>query len=62
MNNSLELKKLEVELKRVDAARAELELRKEEFLDQIMRLEAHIEVQKKREEELKVQIKEMKEK
>lgn len=59
MVSTLELKKVEVELKRVDAARSELELRKEEFLDQIAKLEQHIEVQLKREEELKQKLEEM---
>lgn len=59
MNEKLSLKKLEVELKRVDAARAELELRKEEYLDQIATFESHIEIQLKREDELKKQIEEM---
>lgn len=56
----LEIKKLEVELKRVDAARAELELRKEEFLDQILRIEEHIVVQKAKEDELILKLKEAK--
>lgn len=56
---SLELKKVKVELLRVSAAKAELELRIEEFLDNISRLKEHIEVQKTREEELDNKIKEM---
>jgi hypothetical protein len=60
--SNLELKKLEVELKRVDAARAELELRKEEALEQISKFEEHIEIQLKREAELKKLIEEMRNK
>lgn len=56
---SLELKKVKVELLRVSAAKAELELRIEEFLDNISRLEEHIKVQKNKEEELDSKIKEM---
>lgn len=52
-------KRLEVELKQVDAARGAQELRKEELLEQIAMLDNNIAIQIKREEELKQQIKEM---
>lgn len=59
MNKSLEIKKLEVELKQVDAARAAIELRIEEFLAQVEDLKKYIDVQLLREEELKEKLKEM---
>lgn len=55
----LDLKKLKVELLRVGAAKAELELRIDEHMDNIQRVEANIEVQKVKEEELKAKIAEM---
>lgn len=55
----LDLKKLKVELLRVGAAKAELELRIDEHMDNIQRVEANIEVQKAKEEELKAKIAEM---
>jgi hypothetical protein len=53
----LELKKLKVELMRVTAARAELELRIEERLDEIERLKEHIKIQLDKETELEQKIK-----
>lgn len=49
---NLELKKTQVEYKRVNAAREELEYKILEFGEQIKRLEANIEIQKAKEEEL----------
>jgi len=56
---SLELKKIQVEYKRVNAAREELEYRILEAQDQIERLKANIDIQKAREDELQVKIKEL---
>jgi len=53
---SLALKKLQVELLRVSAAKAELELKIEEQKENIMRIEDHILIQEKREEELRLLI------
>jgi hypothetical protein len=50
--NAMELKKLQVEYKRVNAAREEQELRILEFMEQINRIEASIEISKAKEEEL----------
>lgn len=49
---SLELKRQHLELIKVRAARAELEFKIEEKLDEIERIKAHIQTQLKREEEL----------
>lgn len=57
--NPLELKKLQVELLRVSAAKGEMELRIDERMDEIHRLEEHIKVQVAKEEELKAKIAEM---
>lgn len=53
---SLELKKIKVELLRVAAARAEQELRIEEYQDNIKRLEDNIVIQKAKEDELQAKI------
>ena len=53
---SLELKKIKVELLRVAAARAELELRIEEYQDNIKRLEDNIVIQIAKETELQAKI------
>lgn len=53
---SIELKRKEMELKRVTLAREEQELKIEERYDEINRLKSMIEVQIKREEELKAEI------
>lgn len=57
MQNSLELKKLKVELLRVSASKAELELRIEERLDEIERIKEHIKISEAKEQELKDKIK-----
>lgn len=56
---SLDLKKIKVELIRVGAAKAELELRIDMALDDIKRIEEHIKVQNEKEIELTAKIKEM---
>ena len=53
----IELKRLHVDYKRVNASREELEFRILEFEDQIKRLTANIELQKVKEIELLEQIK-----
>lgn len=53
---SLDLKKLKVELLRVSAAKAELELRIEEYLDNVKRLQDSIEVSILKEQELSAKI------
>lgn len=53
---SLELKRKELELSRVELARQELELKIEERMDEINRLEKMIEIQKAKETELKAEI------
>ena len=53
---SLELKRKELELSRVELARQELELKIEERMDEIHRLEKMIEIQKTKETELKADI------
>jgi hypothetical protein len=53
---SLELKKIKVELLNVSAAKAGLELRIEEYLDNIKRLEENISIQRTKEDELKARI------
>lgn len=57
--NPLELKKLQVELLRVSAAKGEMELRICERMDEIQRLEEHLKVQEAKEIELKAKIAEM---
>lgn len=49
----LEIKKIQVELLRVSAAKAELELRVDERLDEIERLKEHIKISENKEIELK---------
>jgi C4-dicarboxylate-specific signal transduction histidine kinase len=56
--DNLELKRMEVELIRVQAARAELEFRIIEREHDIMRIKEHIKVQLDKEEELKNKLKE----
>jgi predicted nucleic acid-binding Zn-ribbon protein len=60
--DAYELKKVQVEYKRVNAAREEQELRILEFQEQIKRLEASIAVSIAREEELQNKLSEMKNK
>jgi hypothetical protein len=52
----IEIKRMELELLKVAAARAELEFRVEEFLDQIAQVKAHIKIQLDKEDELKKRI------
>jgi predicted nucleic acid-binding Zn-ribbon protein len=58
--DAYEFKKLQVEYKRVNAAREEQELRILEFQDQIKRLEASIAISLAREDELQAKLSEMK--
>lgn len=53
MQSKLEIKKLEVELLRVSASKAELELRIHERMDEIDRLNEHIAISEAKEKELK---------
>jgi predicted nucleic acid-binding Zn-ribbon protein len=55
----LELKKLQVEYKRVNAAREEQELRILEFEEQITRIQASIEISLIKEKELQDKLKEV---
>lgn len=50
---SLDLKKKELELQRVQLAKKELEFKIEERLEEVERLKAHILIQGQKEEELK---------
>jgi hypothetical protein len=59
MQSNLEVKKLQVELLRVGAAKAELELRIEERMDEIHRIKEHIKVSEDKEIELKEKLKEL---
>ncbi len=53
-----ELKKLQVEYKRVNAAREEQELRVFEIMEQVERLQKSIDISKAKEEELLLKLKE----
>lgn len=53
---SLELKRMKVELLRVSAAKAELELRVEEQMDNVKRLQENIAISTAKEEELTAKI------
>jgi hypothetical protein len=53
MLNNLDKKKLQVELLRVSAAKAELELRVDERLEEIERIKEHIKISEAKEVELK---------
>ena len=53
----IEKKKLEVQLKRIDATIAELELKIDERKEDIKRIEEHIELQRKLEQEIKEKLK-----
>ena len=53
---SLELRKKEMELKRVEMARMELEFKIEERMEEIGRLQSMIDIQKNKERELKLEI------
>lgn len=54
---SIEVKKLKVELLNVQAAKASLELRIEERLEEIARIKEHIDISEKKEVELQDKIK-----
>lgn len=54
--NALEIKKLKVELLRVNAAKAELELKIEERLEEIERLKEHIKVSENKVKEIEDKI------
>jgi hypothetical protein len=56
----LKLKGKELELERVKLARKELEYKIEERLEEIKRLEDHIKIQLAKEEELDIEIKQIK--
>lgn len=53
---SLEIKKKQLELQRVMTARMEMELKIDERMEEIERLKANIEIQNKREQEIKEEI------
>ena len=59
---SLDLKRLKVELIRVGAAKAELEFRIEERLEEIERVKEHIKISEDKEVELQNKIAEMQKK
>jgi C4-dicarboxylate-specific signal transduction histidine kinase len=54
--NALDLKRMKLEMIKVAAARAELEFRVEERLDEINRIKDHIKVQLDKEAELQAKI------
>lgn len=56
---SLDIKRLKVELVRVGAAKAELELRIEERMEEIERIKEHIKISEAKEAELQQKIAEM---
>ena len=58
-NPVLELKKMQVELLRVSAAKGEMELRIHERMDEIARIEEHLKIQEAKEVELQAKIAEM---
>lgn len=53
---SMDIKRKKLELSRVELARQEQEFKIEERMEEIDRLKATIEIQKKKEEELKAEI------
>lgn len=57
--DNIEVKRLKVEYKRVNAAREEMECKIMEFHEQIKRLESNIEISKAREEELQAKQKDL---
>jgi hypothetical protein len=57
---SLDIKRKEIELMRVETARKELEFKIEERLDEIKRIEDHISIQLQKEEEIKKEIQNLK--
>lgn len=56
--SGLELKKTKLELIKVSAAKADIEFRIDELLDQVERLRAHVKVQEDKEAELRARIEE----
>lgn len=60
--NPLEIKKIRVEYKKVNAAREDLELRILEAQDNIKRLEDHVKIQMAKEDELSEKIKQLEQK
>ena len=57
--SKLDLKRKELELGRVEQARKELEFKIEERMDEIERLQGHIQIQLQKEQELKEEIKQL---
>lgn len=57
---SLELKRKEVELLRVIAAKEELKLKIEEKLEEIKRIQDHVKIQESTENKLKIEINNLK--
>ena len=58
--NNLEQKKKQMELRRVEMARMELELKIEERLEEVERLKGHIQSQLEKEEQLKLELENLK--
>lgn len=56
MVNKIEIKRMKLEMVKVAAARAEMEFRIEERMEEIARIEDNIKLQDKREQELKEKI------
>ena len=56
MSNGIDVKRKKLELSRVELARQEQELKIEEKMDEISRLEAMIQIQLNKETELKAEI------
>lgn len=54
--DALEKKKLEVQLKRIDATIGELEVKIDERKEDIKRIEEHIVLQRKQEDEVKLKL------
>lgn len=59
MASDLDIKRMRVELLRVSAAKAELELKVEERLDEIKRLKDHIKIQEDKELEINNKLKDL---
>lgn len=53
---NLDIKRKELEIVKVSAAKAELEFRILEKLDEVERIKQHIEIQEKREQELQAEL------
>jgi len=56
MSSNIDLKRKKLELSRVELARQEQEFKIEERMEEINRLNAMVEIQKNKEEELKAEI------